>query len=104
MAWRPQALFDAFARHGILAQGIYKPGASALPFVCDLQQPDVLVLGEQHQTTSYEIEYETASVPTMREGDLVQITWLGTTAQYRVRNAPNTQGSGYYSKAELTKV
>ncbi len=102
MAWNPQVLFKAFERAGMLDMGIHLP--SATPFTCRLNQPDLLILGEQHQSTAYEIEYETAAVPPMREGDQVQVTCQGVTATYTVRNSPNAQGDGYYTKAELSKV
>jgi len=103
MAWDPTVFFAAARDEGMLAQGVY-PAADALPFDCGLQRPDVLLLGDQQQSTSWEIEYETAAIPPLRAGDALSITWLGATRDFVVRNSPNAQSDGYFSKAELTEV
>ena len=47
--FRPEALFAAFNRHGLLDQAVYRPTAEALAFGCRFLQPEVLQLSEQAQ-------------------------------------------------------
>lgn len=104
MAWRPEVFFRAFQRAGMLCQAVYLPAGVATPFAVSFLQPDVPLLGDQHQGTEYLIEYETTAVPTLRVGDQLQITdELGATATYTVREHAQRQGHGHFSRAPLAK-
>lgn len=98
MGWNPAVLFTAFKAAGMLKLARHKP-ASPTPtdFSCDLKRPELLLLGDQHQSAEYLIEYETASVPRIRKGDAILID--GTT--YLARAHATTVGDGTYSQAQL---
>ena len=105
MAWRPAALFQAFARTGLLSAAVYKPAGAAVPFQAQLRQPDVLALAGDQQLADVEIEYETAAIPALRRGDAVQITdALGVATVYTARAHAARQGDGYYSRCQLDKA
>lgn len=105
MVWRPEVLFEAFARAGLVTQAVYLPAGVATPFTCKFDQPELLLLGDQHQSTEYLIEYETAAIPRLRQGDQVQVTnALGVPTLYTARAHAATTGNGYFSRCELSQA
>lgn len=105
MAWRPEVLFKAFSRNGMVCAAVYKPAGAATPFEVMLRQPDVMALGGDQQVADIEIEYETAAVAPLRRGDPVQITDThGVTTQYTARAHATRQGDGYFSRCQLDQA
>lgn len=102
MGFRPEVLFAAFSRAGMLNQAVHLPGSGTpTPFECSFSRPEVLLLGDQQQSVEYEIEYPTAAVPRIRKGDPVEVTVKGVAATYTARAHAITVGDGTYSKAQL---
>lgn len=102
MGWRPEVLFAACKRVGMLSPAIHLPGSGTpAPFDCNFSRPEVLLLGDQQQSTEYAIEYQTADVPAIRKGDPVQVTVGGVATTYTARAHATTVGDGTYSKVEL---
>jgi hypothetical protein len=105
MTWDPSVFFQAFQGAGMLASAVYQPAGAATPFAVGFRRPEVLVLGNEHQSAEFEIEYETAAVPRLRKGDPIQVTdEQGTTAQYVARAHATTLGNGFFSRCELEKA
>lgn len=102
MAWRPEVLFKAAKRVGMLFAAVHLPGSGTpTPFDCSFGRPEVLLLGDQQQSTEYAIEYQTADVPAIRRGDTVQVTVNGVATTYTARAHATAVGDGTYSKVEL---
>lgn len=105
MGFRPEALFAAFKVAGMLTQAIYRPGSGTpTTFSCGYTQPETLVLGEQQQAAEYLIEYETAAVARIREGDPIQVTTPHGDQLFRALAHATTVGDGYFSKCRLERA
>lgn len=102
MAFRPEVLFRAAKRMGMLVEAQYLPSSAIpVPFSVSLTQPDELLLGDQVMSTDVVIEYETAALPArVEKGDEIQ---LGATI-YRARMGARKRGDGYYSVVALEEV
>lgn len=90
----------AFGRAGMLVDAVYQPtsgpaGAVKVGFV----EPDVLLMSEMVQAAQTRIEYETATMPDLKNGESITI---GTDA-YKVRGIPQKKGDGFFSTVELIK-
>lgn len=92
----PTILFDAFKGAGMLDQATLL-GPSPVSFDVGFLQPENLIMGEAVQTSDIVIEFVTASSPQLRTGTALVIKGQA----YRVRQPPNKQGDGYYSRATL---
>ena len=102
MGWRPEVLFTAFKRAGMLVSAVHQPASGTpTPFDCEFRRPEELVLGDQQISAEYEIEYPTAAVPRIRKGDAVVITVAAVVTTYTARAHAVTVGDGTYSKAQL---
>jgi hypothetical protein len=100
MTWDPSVFWPAFAAVGVLEEALYHPAAGE-PFAVrvGLVMPDALLMGEMVQVTQCEIEYETAAMPALRDGEALDI---GTDV-YTVRGKPRKKDDGYFSVAEVMK-
>jgi hypothetical protein len=102
VGWNPQVLFAAAKRAGMLTQAVHLPvGGPLVPFDCDYKAPDVLLLGDQQQSTEHEIEYQTAALPPIRKGDVIHVTVAGTPTAFTARAHATKVGDGFYSKVQL---
>jgi hypothetical protein len=100
MRFPTEVLFKAFKGSGMLEAAVYQPASgSPVPFDVQWVRPEQLLLGDQVQSTEYEIEFETASVPRIAKGVPIQV---GATL-YRARAPAQTQGDGYFSRCALEK-
>ena len=69
------------------------------PIPVGFAKPDELLLDEMVKVSRTEIEYETASMPDLDDGDTIRIG----VDNYTVRGAPKKKADGYFSTAELIK-
>lgn len=100
MGFRPEVLFAAFKRAGMLVQAVYLPASAATPFDASWKRPEQLLLADEAQSAEYELEFETAAIPRLKRGDALQVAGVA----YTVRSAPRMQGDGYYTRVLLDKV
>ena len=100
MGFRPEVLFAACKRAGLLVPAVYLPATVGTPFDAGWRRPEITLLGDEVQSTEYELEYETAAVPRLKRGDALQVDG----AAYTVRSAPRTVGDGYFSRVFLDKA
>lgn len=90
----------AFRDAGLLVvANVRQSGAPAKNVDVGLVRPGE-VMGFGFVSTEYEIEYQSADLPKLGEGNAVTIG----AEKFRVREAPQTQGDGFFSKAKLTKL
>jgi len=99
--WSEEDFFAAFEEAGMLTDALYTPSlGDARTVKVGFAQPDTLLLNEMVQVAQYQIEYETAVMPDLADGESIVIG--GET--YLVRGEPQKKGDGYYSTAELIKT
>jgi len=90
--------FAAFKSAGLLEPCVYKPGTPAEKgFDAGWQQPDSLFLGDEAQATDYLLEFQTADLPTLRQGDAITVAGVAFT----VRAPAQKRGDGYFSTVAL---
>ena len=100
MSWSEEDFFAAFSDAGMLSDAVYQPAAGdPVPVSVGFSQPDALLLNEMVKITQYQIEYETAAMPALQDGETITI---GATA-YTVTGTPEKKGDGYFSTAEVLK-
>jgi hypothetical protein len=93
--------WSAFAATGMLRSAQFELGdGSARPVQVGFETPDMLDLGGRVTTTDYRIEYQTADLPELARGSVLEID--GT--RYRVRHPPRKKDDGYFSVADLEKA
>lgn len=98
MRFPTEVLFAAFKGAGFLKSALYKPGQpSQVSFDCQFMRPDELLLAGDAQGAQIQIEYQTADLPALKHGDPLQIDGQA----YTVRQPPQAQGDGTYSRAFL---
>lgn len=91
----------------MLAEAIYHPAVGQVVTVdVGFVRPDVHLMGDLVQSTEYEIEFQTADMPSLKIGETIDITDPQTleVATYKVRSNPDGQGDGFFSKVKLTKL
>ena len=103
--FRPEVLFRAFERIGLVDRAVLVAD-DATPWPCGLRVDDVTLLADQHHSAAPQLEYQTDAVPTLRIGQLLDVTPVGATTptRYRVRSHPVRQAGGYYSRVDLDTV
>ncbi len=90
--------FEAFKSAGLLQACVYKPGTPAeKAFDAGWQQPDTLLLGDEAQASDYLLEFQTADLPTLRQGDAITVDGK----PFTVRAPAQKKGDGYYSTVAL---
>jgi hypothetical protein len=90
--------FEAFKSAGLLEPCVYKPGTpSEKTFDAGWQQPDNLFLGDEAQATDYLLEFQTADLPTLRNGDPITVAGVAFT----VRAPAQKRGDGFFSSVAL---
>ena len=100
MSWSEEDFFAAFDDAGMLSAATYQPAVGAAVSVkVGFSQPDTLLLNEMVQVSQYQIEYETATMPDLDDGESITI---GVDA-YKVRGIPQKKGDGFFSTVELIK-
>lgn len=107
--WDESLFFPAMKAAGMLSKArVLVEGATETVCVdVDYQRPDFdFVSGSRSQ--QHRIEYQAKDLPTLGEGDQVQITEPdGTVSTFLVREEPyaaETQPSGFFLRVLLTKV
>jgi len=97
----PSVFWPMFARCGLLKDARYTPpGGTERPVKVGFVQPDMLMLQNAVQSSQKEIEYQTADLPELSEGDRLEIDG----EVFRVAVYPAKQGDGYFSRASINKV
>ncbi|WP_233444909.1 head-tail joining protein [Paraburkholderia caribensis] len=93
--------WPAFAAAGMLKNAQVELGdGSVRPVQVGFETPDMLDLGGRVTTADYRVEYQTADMPELARGSMLEID--GT--RYRVRHPPRRKDDGYFSVADLEKA
>ncbi|RZL33761.1 MAG: hypothetical protein EOP35_17160 [Rubrivivax sp.] len=93
--------FAAFKSAGLLEPCVYKPGTPAEKgFDAGWQRPDMLQLADEAQATDYLLEFQTADLPTLRNGDTITVAG----ASFSVRAPAQAHGDGFFSTVALKKA
>lgn len=101
MRFPAQTLFKAFKACGFTETATYRPGTA---FERDVPvqwlRPDMPLLGGEVQATEHQIEYETAELPAIAEGDQLFIHGR----RFRVAYPPQKTGDGTFGRAYLEQI
>lgn len=100
MTWSENDFFAAFKDAGMLDEAVFV-GTDGTEHRTDVGfvRPDELLLNEMVHITQYQIEYESATLPGLRDGS--EIVIVGK--KYSVQGKPLAQANGFYSIAGLIK-
>lgn len=103
--WDESVFLPAFVAAGMTKRATVSPGGGSEVVVDVLySKPDARLAGGAVQSTQHTIEFESESLPDLREADPVAIDGEGT---FRVREVPYIDGlepTGFFVKALLTKL
>jgi len=101
MQFPAHTLFKAFRACGLTETATYRPGTA---FERDVQvqwlRPDLMLLGGDVQATEHQIEYETAELPNLCEGDQLFIHGR----RFKVFAPPRRTGDGTFGQAFLEQI
>jgi hypothetical protein len=93
--------WSAFAATGMLKTAQIELGdGSVRPVQVGFETPEMLDLGGRVTAADYRIEYQTADLPELARGTMLEID--GT--RYKVRHPPRKKDDGYFSVADLEKA
>lgn len=117
MSFFADEFWAAFADAGMLVECTWMQPGGDVPATVLVRrlEPDVTTMMHHVASKEYAIEYRTADMPTLKEGDLLSLAEPdGSKADYRVREDPTVRGDpgspqgsgtdGTYRWASLTRV
>ena len=96
----PSVLFEAFRDEGMVHAATRLGTVPAAQFYVGFLQPSVLILSDAVQTDDIEVEYVTTQALDLAVGERLSICGK----DYRVRQPPDKQADGYFSRAKLEEL
>lgn len=94
--------FESFDEAGFLKSASWTPSGGGAPYTAKVRYraPSVVVLDGGLRTIDHEIQFVTAQLPGLAEGEQITVDGL----LYRVRERPEQILDGTVSRAELARV